>query len=267
MSQAIFKFTLLSCCLDRIKLIYIVLLGLIVPVAMKLVSYLNGASDSQTFEMLTGSVGVAFIMIGLCLGLAGSGASSQSGRGAEYLPLVLTRPITRSEYVFTKWLTFSLIGGSLAAFQNLLVGLLGLAFGDGFTPYVVAMTMLERMLDASLIAAALILVLIARHWLFQIASVLFFYIWMMAQTMPPVSISNGGASAADQAAIEGTRLMLIFSRIMGDMILPTINLYDALNSPFFPWLRVLAYLSAITLYLAIAIGFMNRKEFFYGTTS
>ncbi|MGD9684655.1 MAG: hypothetical protein AB7W16_26115, partial [Candidatus Obscuribacterales bacterium] len=68
-NKTIVKFTLMSACLDPLKLLYVGLLGFVMPLGMKIASMLHGASDSQTFEMLTGKVGVAFILMVLCLGL------------------------------------------------------------------------------------------------------------------------------------------------------------------------------------------------------
>jgi hypothetical protein len=266
MNNGILKFTLLSACLDKIKLSYIILLGFVVPIGMKLVTYMHGAEESQTFEMLTGKVGVAFIMTGLCLGLAGGGSGSQTGKGSEYLPLILTRPITRAEYIITKWATFTLVGGVLAAVQNLIVALIGIAFGEILSPYVVAGQMLERFLDAGIIAAALTLALVAQHWIFQIFAIGAFYVWMMAQTMPPVSVAGPSGAGVDAVALEGTHLMLTLSRLIGELILPTISVYDAANAPHFPYLAIISYVSTIVIYLVAAIAVINKREFFYGTS-
>src|SRR5262245_18288170 len=114
MNKSIMIFTAMSACLDPMKLLYVALLGFVAPIGMKLVSLFDGTSDSQTFEMLTGKVGVAFVLMVLCSGLAGNSAT-QAGRVGEYLPLLFTRPITRAEYVLTKWLTIAVIGGAFCS--------------------------------------------------------------------------------------------------------------------------------------------------------
>src|SRR5215470_2489665 len=176
MNKAILVFTTMSCFLDTIKVAYVILLGFVIPIGMKWASLVHGVSESQTFEMLSGSVGVAFVLTGLCLGVAGNSAVSSS-RGGECLPLLFTRPVTRAEYVLTKWAAIALTCGTITALQNLVVAALGIAFGEQWTPGMVFGQMLERFLDAGILSAAFMLTIFARHWLFQVAAIVSFYIW------------------------------------------------------------------------------------------
>jgi hypothetical protein len=70
----------------------------------------------------------------------------------------------------------------------------------------------------------------------------------------------------DAVALEGTHLMLTLSRFIGELILPTISVYDAANAPHFPYLAVISYVSTIVIYLVAAIAVINKREFFYGTS-
>lgn len=264
MNKTIMMFTAMSACLDPMKLIYVALLGFVMPIGMKIASMMHGATDSQTFEMLTGKVGVAFILMVLCLGLAGN-TSTQGGRGGEYLPLVFTRPVSRTDYVITKWVTITVIGGVLAAIQNLIVAGAGYFFGEALTAQAVVSMMLERFLDAGIISAAMILAMLNKNTWFQIISILSFYIWMAGQTIPPVSVAGPDPTGLDQMSIESTKFMLNASQILSDAIIPTINIYDAMNTSHVPIVPILAYVSTVTLYLVFAIAVTNRREFFYGT--
>lgn len=264
MNKTIFKYTIMSACLDPMKLIYVAMLGFIVPIGMKLASLMHGAADSQTFEMLTGKVGVAFILMVLCLGLAGN-TSTQGGRGGEYLPLIFTRPLTRSQYVITKWLAVTAIGGVLAALQNLIVAFAGSFFGEVITTQALVSVILERVLDAALIGAAMILVMLNKHPYFQIAAILAFYIWMTGQTLPPVSIA-GASAGTDEMSLQATKMLLGSSQLVSEFVLPTVNVYDLLNTPQ-RWLQPLAtYTSTLALYLVLAIAVTNKREFFYGNS-
>ena len=264
MNKTIMMFTAMSACLDPMKLIYVALLGFIMPIGMKIASMMHGATDSQTFEMLTGKVGVAFILMVLCLGLAGN-TSTQGGRGGEYLPLVFTRPLSRADYVITKWVTITVIGGVLAAVQNLIIVAAGYCFGEVLTLQAVASMLLERFLDAGIISAAMILAMLNKNAIFQIVAILGFYIWMAGQTIPPVSVAGPNPSGIDQLSIESTKFMLSASQVLSDLIIPTINVYDAMNSSQWPLVSILSYVSTLALYLLFAIAVTNRREFFYGT--
>lgn len=242
---------------------YVALLGFVVPIGMKIASLMHGASDSQTFEMLTGKVGVAFILMVLCLGLAGNTAT-QGGRGGEYLPLIFTRPLTRTNYVISKWLAITAIGGLLAATQNLIVAFIGSFFGEVITVQALVSTVAERILDAALISAAMLFVMLNKHPYFQIAAILSFYVWMTGQTLPPVSIAGAGAGT-DELSLQATKALLGTSQFVSELILPTVNVYDLLNTHQF-WIAPIAtYVSTLSLYILLSIEATNRREFFYGT--
>lgn len=264
-NRAVFKFTVMSACLDHMKLAYVALLGFIVPIGMKVAALYHGSSDSQTFEMLTGKVGVSFILMVLCLGLAGN-STTQTGRGGEYLPLLFSRPVSRCEYVFTKWITITIIGGTLAAIQNVLIVCCGLFFGEQTSTTGLVSMLIERFLDAGIISAGMLWSMLNKHPAFQIISICAFYVWMMGQTVPPVSVAGPQAEGVDQLALEATKIMLDSSGYIGDLILPGINVYDLLHSHVFSILPAIAYFSTLSIYITGAIISTNKREFFYGTT-
>jgi len=263
-NRAILKFTVMSACLDQMKLAYVALLGFIVPIGMKLAALYHGSADSQTFEMLTGKVGVSFILMVLCLGLAGN-STTQTGRGGEYLPLLFSRPVSRTEYVFTKWITITIIGGSLAALQNILVVLSGLFFGEATSLTGLLSMLVERFFDAGIISAGMLWTMLNKHPAFQVISIVAFYIWMLGQTVPPVSVAGPSAGGVDQLALDATKILLDGSGYIGDLVLPGVNLYDMLHAHAFSILPLVAYFSTLLIYLTGAIVSTNRREFFYGT--
>jgi ABC-type transport system involved in multi-copper enzyme maturation permease subunit len=178
--------------------------------------------------------------------------------------LIFTRPISRSQYIISKWITLALIGGGFSALQNLVIAAIGLGCGESITGPAVLSMVLERFLDAALLSAAMILTMLARNPAFQIVAILAFYVWLAGQTIPPVSIATGGSGIQD-LSIEATKLMLSLSQTAGQAVLPTLNIYDLFSAPLTALSPVLAYLSMLTLYLVAAIEVTNRREFFYGT--
>jgi hypothetical protein len=262
MNTTIFKYTIMSACLDPMKLLYVLLLGFVVPIGMKLASLMHGAADSQTFEMLTGKVGVAFILMVLCLGLAGNSAT-QGGRGGEYLPLIFTRPLARYQYVISKWLAITAIGGTLVAVQNILLAVIGAMYGEYTSPLALASAITERFLDASIIGAAMVLTMLNKHPYFQIVAILSFYIWMTGQTVPPVSIA--GTTGTNELSMVATKILLSASQFISNLILPTVNVYDLIGAHQFWPLPVITYISTLVVYIVLSVVVINRREFFYGT--
>jgi len=262
MNKTIFKYTIMSACLDPMKLLYVFLLGFVVPIGMKLASLMHGAADSQTFEMLTGKVGVAFILMVLCLGLAGNTAT-QGGRGGEYLPLIFTRPIARWQYVLSKWLAITAIGGTLVALQNIVLAGIGWYFGEYTSPLALTSAIAERFLDASIIGAAMLLTMLNKKAWFQIVAILSFYIWMTGQTVPPVSIA--GATGTNEISMMATKTLLSCSQMISELILPTVNVYDMISTQNFWALPIITYASTLAVYIVASVLVINRREFFYGT--
>ncbi len=262
MNKTIMKFTAMSACLDPMKLLYVLLLAFVMPIGLKVVSMFHGVSDSQTFEMLTGKVGVAFVLMVLCLGLAGN-STTQSGRGGEYLPLIFSRPVSRREYVISKWLVIALIGGALTALQNLVIAGIGFAFGETITLSALACMLVERFLDAALISAAMILTMLNPSPLFQVTAMLGFYVWLTGQTVPPVSVA-GATCSANEISTNATKLLISGSQFISELILPTVNVYDLFNKEELPFAPLVAYASAICMYLSLSIIVTNKREFYYG---
>jgi hypothetical protein len=105
-----------------------------------------------------------------------------------------------------------------------------------------------------------------KHPAFQVISIVAFYIWMLGQTVPPVSVAGPqAAGGVDQLALDATKIMLDCSAFIGDLILPGINVYDLLHSHVMSALPLVAYFSTLLVYITGAIISTNRREFFYGT--
>lgn len=264
MNKTIMKFTFMSACLDPLKLLYVALLGLVMPIGLKLASLMHGVSDSQTFEMLTGKVGVAFVLMVLCLGLAGN-STTQSGRGGEYLPLIFSRPISKSEYVLSKWVVITMIGGSIGALQNIIIAMIGFHFGETLSFSALFCMILERYLDATLISAAMILTMLYKHPIFQIGAILAFYVWLAGQTIPPVTVASATGGGAQDLSVNATKVMINMSQQIGDLVLPTLNVYDFAHTTSVEVIPILSYLTAVAVYLFLAVSATSKREFFYGT--
>ncbi|HMO22866.1 MAG TPA: hypothetical protein PKC98_18035, partial [Candidatus Melainabacteria bacterium] len=182
-----------------------------------------------------------------------------------YLPLIFSRPISKAQYVMSKWLVITIIGGSIGAFQNLILSAIGLHFGELLTMNAVACMVLERFLDAALISAAMILTMLYKDPLFQIIAILAFYIWLSGQTIPPVSIADAGGSGAVALSIASTKFLISTAQMVSGLILPTLNVYDLVNARHFTMVPFLSYGTALSAYLFLAVAAVSRREFFYGT--
>ncbi len=264
MNRAILKFTAMSCFLDRIKVVYVIFMGLVIPVGMKWETLSRGAAESQTFEMFTGSVGVALVLTGLCLGAAGT-STSRSAYSGECLPLIFSRPLTRAEYVVTKWCAIALVCGAITALQNILVAFVGMCFGEVWTVQIIGAQVLERLLDAGILSAAFLATMLARNRILQVFAMAAFYVWLVGQTLPPVSVAGPNLPGLDGVQVAGGQMFFLASHRIGDFLLPGIHVYEAMNALNFPWIELVCYVSTLLVYLFAAVAMTTRRDFFYGT--
>lgn len=110
----------------------------------------NDAVSSYTCALLFG------LSIIVSQNIAGGGAAQ--GGGSDYLPLILSRPISRAQYIFTKWLALATVVGGVSVLQFLMLCALGETVTHHWTLLMVACAFIERCLDALSICIALVMV-------------------------------------------------------------------------------------------------------------
>ncbi len=110
----------------------------------------NDAVSSYTCALLFG------LSIIVSQNIAGGGAAQ--GGGSDYLPLILSRPISRAQYIFTKWFALSTVVGGVSVLQFLMLCFLGETVNHHWTLLMVICAFVERCLDALSICIALVLV-------------------------------------------------------------------------------------------------------------
>jgi ABC-type transport system involved in multi-copper enzyme maturation permease subunit len=183
----------------------------------------------------------------LAAGIIGQDVSS------GVLQLLLARPVKRSEYVVSRWLSVSLMGALLATAQVLMAWLL--LAGRHASPG--PMAAFSRMGANALCAIGA-------------AAVITFFSALLAgfgdlALLAVMAFVAGGLSGAGgfahQAWISraGTEL--------GGFLLPEIPIGPVEGPGDIPWLAIVSYLSTVTLCLALAIVVMNRKELSYASSS
>lgn len=110
----------------------------------------NDAVSSYTCSLLFG------LSIIVSQNIAGSGAAQ--GGGSDYLPLILSRPITRAQYIFTKWIALATVVGTVSMLQFAMLSVFGETSLHHWTDLMVVCAFFERILDALSVCIALVLV-------------------------------------------------------------------------------------------------------------
>jgi ABC-type Na+ efflux pump permease subunit len=197
--------------------------------------------------------------------ICGSGAiGSQLNDGT--LSLVLSRPVTITKYVFSKWFAVS-SASSIAAIVQLLCEL---AVALNRTPAAVSFTDVaingtERILVCFGFAAVMILLSalvsgIKDLGLYLLLSILGVICSMLSQIK-----SN---SVPDGLARVAVSIMVPFAQqcqtILDQILQPFVDLSPLLSGAFISLHAIASYLAVITLFLSLAIFSLNRRELPYG---
>ncbi len=153
-SKAIYLYTLKR--MAKHYVFYVIAFGFIVALPLTTladsnsVSAHNDAVSSYTCALLFG------LSIIVSQNIAGGGAAQ--GGGSDYLPLILSRPVSRAQYIFTKWFALSTVVGGVSVLQFVALCLCGETITHHWTELMVFSAFVERLLDAMSICIALVMV-------------------------------------------------------------------------------------------------------------
>jgi len=195
------------------------------------------------------SAGEASILA-LILGAGIIGQSVSTGT----LPLVLARPIRRSTFVLTRWLAVG--SGALGVFGacTLATWLLGSAAGmETQTPGDVAVLLAEAALHAFGTAAVLVALSALVRGYGDIA------IWIVGTILALLANEFGQAKHVAALSWAGRHAL--------EFLRPSVDLKQVIGARPVPISGLAAWAFTVTLCLALAIVFLNRKELSYASSS
>jgi ABC-type transport system involved in multi-copper enzyme maturation permease subunit len=153
-SKAIYLYTLKR--MAKHYVFYVIAFGFVLVLPLTTLADTNAANahndalSSYTCSLLFG------LSIIVSQNIAGGGAAQ--GGGSDYLPLILSRPISRAQYIFSKWIALSSAVGLISVLQFLMLCLIGETVTHHWTVLMVLCAFLERLLDALSVSIALVLV-------------------------------------------------------------------------------------------------------------
>ena len=218
---------------------------LLVLAAAALVPVLGSVLSQGRLPSASGASTLALIL--------GAGIIGQSV-SAGTLPLILARPIRRSTLVLTRWLTVGSAALGVFGASTLATWLLGSSAGmETQTPGDVALVLTEAALRAFGTAAVLVALSALVRGYGDIA------IWIVAGILALLTGEVG--QAKDIPA-----LRWIAKRAL-DFLSPSVDLRQLIGARPIPISGLAAWAFTVTLCLALAIVFLNRKELSYASGS
>jgi hypothetical protein len=197
-------------------------------------------------------VGTSALLDGTMLSLVFAAGMIGQDVSSGVLQLVLARPVRRAEYVISRWSAAAIAAGALGAAQVLIGGLILASRSASPPASEIAALAAQRVLESVGFAAVFALLSALVGGVGDLG------IYLVATLMANIAQAFGGAVHQPVIVRAGEEL--------GGFLTPRLDLRQILATTPLPWFPIVAYLSTVTLCLALAIVVMNRKELSYAST-
>jgi ABC-type transport system involved in multi-copper enzyme maturation permease subunit len=196
-------------------------------------------------------LGVQMLKSGAVFGMIlGAGLLGQE-MSAGVLQLVFARPVSRSEYILSRWLGVGALATAAVLVQVVLGGAMMAARGVPPSVSALGAVALEQSLAAFGIVSVIALL---SSFLPGVGDLL---AWFALNVF-------GGVLQAAGAFMQKPWLMRV-SEEWSRFLSPVLGIHEAFGGGVVSWFHLVSYFSTVTLCLALAIVFLNRRELSYAT--
>ncbi len=257
MSPAVFLFTLIAKLSNISSVLGLLSLALGMPIIFSSV-----ALDGRTAGLLIGIInGPTLAMIISYMFIQDNVANTRQLNDGEYLSLLFSRPLARSQYILSKWLA-----GSFGVFLIMLMNI----FTFNLAQILQSRTSVAPVDGWSLANLALnafsysALMVVIRTFPMRLGIAVFVILVYLSLLGPALNFSMSSYEATLPAAFYFFQAITFVSNILQQFVYPGIDLYDVFNCTKFSVLPLVNYVSNVLLYLLIATMLLNRREFSYG---
>ncbi len=257
MSRAILLYTLFVKMRSLPVIVTIGFLAVLMPTILSLLAAVEGNDDAVSavmtfFETPSIPLVIAFIL------QKDAFADTKRLSDGEYLSLLFTRPLTRADYVVSKWLAAAVCVAFSLYLQMIVFHIcqqMGGRFDYMWTPYRAVDVLLLSFSSAAVVSV--INAIPRRLGLYVFTGLS--YAGLLVQA--PVADWR----TADQTMNDVTASFQFLGSIVNSLLSNRVNTFDLFLSTNPDWLSMVAYVSNITLYLLLATYLLNKREFFYGS--
>ena len=187
-----------------------------------------------------------FLTLVLAAGMIGQDLSSGT------LQLLLARPVTRAQYVFSRWAAVAVGSFLVVVLQALCAAAIMFARGAPAPWGHAALYLGDSLLDAAGMAAVMALLSSLSSGIADLG--LLFLAWLSAEVLEKVGMFKSWDWLTRGAG-----------ELLGTLK-PELDLTPLVQGGPFPWPAVVGYLSTVTLCLALAVVVMNRRELSYASS-
>ncbi|MBX9690725.1 MAG: hypothetical protein K2X27_28680 [Candidatus Obscuribacterales bacterium] len=257
MSYAVFLYTLIAKFSNPASILGLLFLAFVIPVMISSVA-LDGRTADLLLSVLNGptiamAISYSFIQDNI--------ANTRQMNDGEYLSLLFSRPLSRAEYIVSKWLA-----GALGVFCIMLINILVFNIAQLIQSRSTLLgldfwSISSLALNALSYAALMVLI---RSFPMRLGMTIFVILLYASLFGPALNFSINGYESSLPLAYYFFQTIVFISNVLQQFVYPGIDLYEVFNSTRFSILPLVAYASNMLLYLFFATVLLNRREFSYG---
>ncbi len=285
MNTTIYLTTLKKVMKNNFVIFMLFVFAVLGPVAISLSPADPSITSGDAFDAFLNSALVGLFVI-TTSNIIGS-ALTIGGR-SDYMPLIVTRPLHRFQYVLSKWLALATIILIVSLTQQLIYTCTGAYARWGMTPSMISLGFPERVISALCVGSVLTLIYLLPKQQMVLVGIVSFEaatIFSMFNYSLNIPMSSSSSKLAEMyAAILGidtwakTQLlpsifggnaldslhqyMLTLSSVC-NFLAPQVFVYDIFYARPFQWLPVLEVSSNTLLALTLATLVLNAREYHY----
>ena len=256
MNLAIFYATALR--LTRPASLFLVALyGIVMPVLASYQCSMQSLGDIFK-EVLLGPIVPMIIGYTLVKDEIGNTRSLNNG---EYMSLLFTRPLTRTEYVLSKWVICSAFVAMLVLLEFSSFHIAELIQGRTETSLFTTFGITNVVLNSFGATAVIVLLNSFPPKIGVIVFMVVIYGSMIGGNLAEMGLARAQSSFA-------TILFTVITQVCAfirSCASPSIDTYAVFTALNFSWSPILSYLSNISMFLLIAVLILNKREFFYAS--
>lgn len=257
MSFPVFLFTLVAKFSNLSSVLGLLFLAIVVPIILSSV-----ALDGRTAEMLVNIVNGPTLAMDISYTFIQDNiANTRQMSDGEYLSLLFSRPLARSQYIVSKWLA-----GSFGVYVIMLLNILTfntaqiMQSRSTLVP-IDAWSLANLALNALSYSALMVAI---RSFPMRLGITIFVILVYVSLIGPALNFSISNYESALPVAYYFFQSLVFLSNFLHQFVYPGIDIYEIFNSTRFSFLPLITYASNVLLYLLFATMLLNRREFSYG---
>ncbi|MBK9144318.1 MAG: hypothetical protein IPM23_17615 [Candidatus Melainabacteria bacterium] len=284
MNRTIYTETILKICRHKFVMVSLFLIALAGPILdsnkditpmMPTVS----AVDPNTVSIL---LGFFVVTITSCVG------SLTLGGRSDYMPLIVTRPLHRFQYVVAKWLALATVIAAVTVTQAIILLFTGSFGHSGLTPLMIAAAFLDRIVAALTISSIFTFIYLLPNQSCILVGIVAFELAIGIRMVPASMVFPQSGSNADITMMElqimgtldwltreiipvlfGGSALQGFESYMSllyqgaSFLAPKVDTYDLITARPFYFTPLLEAVSNTLIALTCATAIVNAREYHY----